>query len=59
MSTDVRPSLPPSNRLTLGRIMAAIAGSALAFASLPWFLSIPLVAAVLVSSGLTASVRPS
>jgi hypothetical protein len=46
MSSDVRSSLPPSKRLTLRRIMGAIAGSALAFASLPWFLSIPLVVAV-------------
>lgn len=46
MSSDVSSTLPPSKRLTLRCIMGAIAGSALAFASLPWFLSIPLVVAV-------------
>jgi hypothetical protein len=52
MSADVSSSLHPSKRLTLRRIMGAIAGSALAFASLPWFLSIPLVVAVLGILGL-------
>ena len=46
MSSDVSSTSPPSKRLTLRRLMGAIAGSALAVASLPWFLSIPLVAAV-------------
>jgi hypothetical protein len=58
MSSDVSSSLPPSKRLTLRRILGAIAGSALAFASLPWLMSIPLVVAVFGILGLDGTHPP-
>jgi hypothetical protein len=47
MPSDLASSSPRSERLTLMRIMGAIAGLALVFAFLPWLLSVPLAVAIL------------